>query len=141
MHIDIKHTGIVQTIDESSASVRVKILQTSACSECKAASYCASSESKEKMIDVHGVENVERLNVGQEVVVLVSNSMAIRALLWSFVLPFVLLIVVLFTLILSGVNEITAAWCTLLALIPYYLLLYLLRDKFSKRIYFTLEGY
>ena len=46
----IKHRGIVENIEGS--HVRVRIVQTSACSACSVKGHCNASESKEKLIDV-----------------------------------------------------------------------------------------
>lgn len=46
----IKHRGIVENIEGS--HVRVRIVQTSACSACSVKEHCNASESKEKLIDV-----------------------------------------------------------------------------------------
>ena len=49
----IKHQGIVEKVD--GMHVKVRIVQTSACSSCSAKGLCNASESKEKLIDVYGV--------------------------------------------------------------------------------------
>ena len=45
----IKHDGIVIAVN-GDGTVRVRIVQTSACAACKAKAMCASAESKEKEI-------------------------------------------------------------------------------------------
>ena len=46
----IKHSGVVDGVDGT--TVRVRILQSSACSACKVASHCNASETKEKLVEV-----------------------------------------------------------------------------------------
>ena len=46
----IKHAGVVDGVEGE--CVRVRILQSSACSACKVAAHCNASETKEKIIDV-----------------------------------------------------------------------------------------
>ena len=58
MNNNIKHLGIVESIDGS--HVRVKILQSSACSSCSAKSHCNVSETKEKIIDIHDKRRARR---------------------------------------------------------------------------------
>ena len=43
----INHSGVVETVDGE--HLRVRILQTSACSACKVAGHCSAAESKEKI--------------------------------------------------------------------------------------------
>jgi len=50
MNNKIRHSGIIDSIENS--TVRVRILQTSACAACKVAAHCNASESKEKLVDV-----------------------------------------------------------------------------------------
>lgn len=45
----IKHLGIVESINGS--YLKVRIVQTSACSACSIKGHCSAAESKEKLID------------------------------------------------------------------------------------------
>ena len=90
MSSKINHDGIVDKIEVD--TVKVRILQTSACAACGLAKHCSSSESKEKIIDVH--TDVQGYEVGQHVVVSVSASMGYKAVLLGFGLPFLLLVAV-----------------------------------------------
>ena len=47
----IKHLGIVESINGS--YLKVRIVQTSACSACSIKGHCSAAESKEKLIDVY----------------------------------------------------------------------------------------
>ncbi len=141
MKNSIKHSGIVEEVNIKNAHVRVRILQTSACASCKAASYCTSAESKEKLVDVYNVADAESIKQGEEVVVTASSAVAARALLWAFGGPFIVLVAVLFTLVLMGVSEMMSIVISISALIPYYLLLYLMRGHFQKTISFAIEGH
>lgn len=138
---DITHSGIVEDIDTENVHVRVRIVQTSACASCKAAGYCMSAESKEKIIDVYDVRRLDALRVGDEVMLSVSYAKAASALLWAFGWPFVILMCVIFTLVMLGCDEIQTAICSIAALIPYYILLYLLKKHFQQRITFNIEGH
>ena len=73
MNNNIKHLGIVESIDGS--LVRVKILQSSACSSCSVKGHCNISETKEKIIDIHDKESADCCSVGQQVMVCGTTSM------------------------------------------------------------------
>ena len=62
-----------------------------------------------------------------------------RALLWGFGLPFLLLVGVLVLVLLLTGSESLAGLLSLASLLPYYLLLWLLRDKMARRLSFQLE--
>ncbi len=138
MNNNIKHLGIVESIDGS--HVRVKILQSSACSSCSVKGHCNISETKEKIIDIHDKESAECCSVGQEVMVCGTTSMGMKAVVLAFVLPFVVLLAALFvTMRVTDGDEATSALVSLCTLIPYYIVIYLLRNKISRTFSFTLE--
>ena len=133
----IQHQGTVESID--GCHIRVRIVQTSACASCVAHKYCNSSESKEKMIDVYTKE-ADRYAVGQSVNVYGTTSMGMRAVLWAFGVPFVVLVAVLYaSIMLTDGNEPLSALWALGSLAVYYLILYMCRDKMTKKFVFTIN--
>ena len=137
MNQRIRHCGIVERVEDD--CVHVRIVQTSACAACKVASYCNAAESKEKIIDVF-CNSVAEYSVGQQVVVSTSGQVAAKALLWAFGVPFVLLMTVLVLVLLLTGNEGWAALSALVALIPYYIILWLFRDKMREQLAFQIEA-
>ena len=137
MDTKISHSGIVESIREG--CVQVRILQTSACAACKVAGHCHASESKEKIVDVLNVRDTSRLKVGDNVTVCASRHVANRALLLGFGLPLLLLVSVLLIALKLLTDEGLAALTALLALVPYYVLLYLLRDRIRQKMAFFIE--
>ncbi len=137
MSTKISHSGIVESISEG--CVQVRILQTSACAACKVAGHCHASESKEKIVDVLNVGDTSHLKVGDSVVVCASRDVANRALLLGFGVPFLILVSVLLIMLLLGSDEGLAALASLSALLPYYGLLYLMRDRIQQKMAFSIE--
>ena len=137
MSNNIDHLGIVENIE--GRHITVRIVQTSACSTCVAASHCNASESKVKLIDVFS-DDSKSYSLGDNVRLIGSTSMGMQAVLWAFGAPFVILVVVLAVMqIIIGMNEVSAALVALGSLVPYYLVLYMLRDKMSKKFSFIIE--
>ncbi len=136
MNQRIRHSGVVESIEEG--CVHVRIVQTSSCAACKVAGYCNAAESKEKMIDVY-CDAVADYKVGQQVTVSTSEQVAVKALLWAFGVPFVLLLAMLILVLLLTGNEGWAALGALAILVPYYAILWLLRDKMREQLAFTIE--
>ena len=132
----IRHSGVVESIEDG--CVHIRITQTSACAACKVAGYCNAAESKEKIIDVY-CDDVAAYSIGQAVVVTTTGQVAARALLWGFGFPFLLLVVVLLLTWLLTAHEGWAALCALASLIPYYIVLWLMRDKMSQQLSFSIE--
>jgi sigma-E factor negative regulatory protein RseC len=132
----ISHSGVIDRIEDD--CVKVRIVQTSACAACKVAAHCNASESKEKMVDVICCDTA-KYATGQEVVVSASKEVANRALLLGFGIPLFLLVAVLLIVLHLTGDEGIAALASLGALIPYYIILWLLRDSIRQQVSFRIE--
>ena len=132
----IKHRGVVEKIDGS--HIVVRIVQTSACSACSAKGLCNASESKEKQIDVY--ESNPSYRIGEEVVLCGSTSMGMRAVFLAFGIPVLLLLFALFaTMRITDGDALLSAIVAMLAIIPYYFVIYLMKDKMNKTFSFVIE--
>lgn len=132
----IEHEGIIEQIKGSRMTVR--ILQQSACSGCHAKGVCMAADSKEKLIEI--TDFSDRFLENERVIIEGKESMGHKAVFWAFVLPLILLML---TLILSislwNFSETEAAVSAMASLIPYYLVLYLLRKKMTKTFQFSVK--
>lgn len=138
MVTNIKHLGIVENINGS--RLKVKIVQSSACSACSVKGHCSASETKEKIIDVYNKNNVP-CQVGERVMIVGTTSMGMKAVLLAFVLPFiVLLLALIISLKLTGGDEAVSALVSLGTLVPYYLIIYMCRNRLSRSFMFILES-
>ena len=141
----IRHDGIIIALNGDGIA-RVRIVQTSACTVCKAKAMCASAESKEKEMDVVliGDEAMrlrgESMNykVGDEVEVMVQQRMGWKAVILAYLLPFfVMLAVICVGNGLLNVREEVLGTIALCAMAVYYLVLGLFKDKLQKEFSFT----
>ena len=131
----IKHSGVIDKIENR--TVYVKIVQVSACSGCQAKSLCRISEMKEKIVEVV-VDAPERYSVGQVVTVLGTTSQGAKAVALAFGLPlFILLTVLIVATEITG-NELKSALIALLVLVPYYISLFLFRNKIKRVFSFSI---
>jgi positive regulator of sigma E activity len=130
----IDHAGIVQRKDDKSVTVRIS--SASACSGCHAEGSCSLSGKEEKIIEVPGSYNVKP---GDNVTILMKKSMGYAALLLGYILPMITVIVSLIILISMNVNELVAGLTSLLMLLPYYVILFLLRKRINNKFTFLLE--
>ena len=132
----IKHRGIVEKVE--GAHVVVRIVQTSACAACSAKGLCNASESKEKQIDVYEVN--ASYQIGEEVVLCGTTSMGMRAVFLAFGIPMLLLLVALFvTMRVTDGDALVSSLVALFAVVPYYLVIYFMKDKLNKTFSFTIE--
>lgn len=132
----INHSGIVESV--SADCVIVRITQTSACASCKVASYCNSSESKEKIVEVRGMRSASAYKPGDKVNVTASRSVAAKALLLGFGGPFVVMLCVLLITLYVTESETVAALAAIIALVPYFIVLFLLRNRVGRSIVFSI---
>lgn len=132
----IKHAGVVDGVEEE--CVRVRILQSSACSACKVAAHCNASETKEKIIDVMDAD-ASHYQKGDQVMVVADTAVGFRASLYGYLLPLILMVVTLVGVLAATHSEGLAALSALGILMPYYVLLFLMRNKLRNRLSFTLE--
>ena len=85
------------------------------------------------------VSDISQLKVGDSVVVSASRDVANRALLLGFGAPSLILVSVLLIMLKMTSDEGIAAIVSLLALVPYYVVLFLMRDKIQQKIAFSIE--
>lgn len=135
MKNQIRHDGIVESVDER--QVRVRIVQASSCAGCSVAAHCHAAEAKEKLVDV--TADGRQWQVGQNVVVTTDRAVASKALLICFGLPLILMLVMLVVLKAVGSSEGTTALVMLGSLIPYYIIVWLMRGRIERKISFRLE--
>ncbi len=133
----IEHTGVVERVEGRKATVR--ILQASACSACQAAKLCRSSESREKLVDVW-LQPSQHFAAGQSVEIVGTTSQSLWAVLWAYALPLLILLVALFGFSSVLQNEGLAALLSLLLLLPYFFMLYVFRDRISRKLSFKIKN-
>ena len=129
----IKHEGVVLSTNGNMA--HVEIVQTSACSACKARSMCMSSESQQKQMDV---VMLEPMQAGDRVEVEVRERLAWRAVLLAYILPFVVMMAVIAVLdYATDWSEAITGTLSLCAIALYYLILSAFKHKLQKQFSFT----
>ena len=133
----IEHKGVIASISGNKLSI--KILQESACSSCHAKGACMAADSKEKMVDITDFTGKYKIN--DSVIIEGKESMGYKAVFWAFVIP--LLILVLTIVLATSVwklGEMEAAITSIITLAPYYVILYLLRNKMANSFKFTIKN-
>ena len=132
---DIRHEGVVDSIDGQ--NVIVRITQSSACGGCQARNICRAAESKEKLVEVHCTDSGSFMT-GQKVIVAGAESLGMKAVAFAFGLPLLLLMVALITAMTITGSERVAAIAALGILVPYYIVLFLMRDRLKKDFQFRI---
>ena len=132
----IKHSGVIKEIDN--LQYYVSIVAQSACVACSAKSVCNVSEMKDEIVEVPRNES-ENFKVGDKVEILMEKSHGTKAVMLGYILPFLIILVTLIvTLSLIG-NEGIAGLISIGILVPYYLILYINRDRLKTAFRFRLR--
>ena len=135
MHPTIQHRGVVESV--STDTVIVSVMPESACAGCHARGVCG--ERGEKREIVVKTPYAKEYAPGERVIVaLEHNRMGFISVVWSYVLPLVILLSVLFGARALGANDGIAAMSSMAAISLYYVALYLMRKMFDKQIKFTI---
>lgn len=131
----VQHEGMVTKV--SAQTLEVMIQSHSACSGCHAKGACGMAEMKQKTIVVRKPEM--DFKPGDKVIVYASMNNAFYSVLLAYIMPSLLILTAIFSLEKSGSNELAAAVISLILLVAYFFILYLFRNKISKKIKFTVE--
>lgn len=132
----ISHEGIVTKITDD--ELEIKILAQSACAACHAKSACGMGEQAEKILTVPRPKGQD-FALNQKVNVKMAIGQGNKAAVLAYLIPIILLLAVLFACLVFGMNEGLSALLGIVALIPYYIILYLKRDKLKKQFLYIIE--
>lgn len=129
----IRHEGIV--LSTSGEMAHVQIVQTSACSACKAKSMCMSAESQSKEMDVR---MLEPLQVGDRVEVQVREQLAWKAVLLAYILPFIVMLAIIAVLdLVTEWSEAVVGTLSLCGIALYYIGLNVFKHRLQTQFSFT----
>ena len=131
----IEHSGIVTQVADT--FIIVTIQSQTACAGCHAKGACGMSEMALKSITAEKPN--EDVKIGDKVIVSASTQNAMLSVLLAYIVPSILIIAVLALLILAGTSEVLAATLSLTTTTVYFIVLYLLRNKFAKKIKFKVK--
>lgn len=132
----ITHIGKVVGI--SGEKITVLVPRASACGSCHAKGFCSSTDSKETLMTIPN--RGENVSLNEDVQVSIQRSIGFQAVLLAFILPIALVLAVIFILpTATNMSEELSGVIGLLSLIPYFLLLRLLNNKFTKKFIFHIE--
>ena len=132
----IYHDGKIIEITPEFTSV--EIISSSACSQCHAKGLCGFSEEESKVVMVPTSPYTER-KVGDTVTLALKQTMGLKAVWISYVIP--LIILMIFVLSLSSVidNEVWTGLAAIGGVALYYLVIWLLRDKLKNEFVFYIK--
>ncbi len=132
----VTHSGTVRKIEKNKAEISV--ISKASCVSCSLNNVCSVSDMKEKIIEVE-LSQVAQYNEGDSVVVEMKQSYGTWAVVLGYLFPFFVLFLGLIMFLHFGLNQGLSGILAIALLIPYYSILYLLRDFFKKRFRYHIQ--
>jgi len=127
--------GIIESVTDNRITVRID--RGSACGHCSAQGLCNLAESTERIIEVNN--STQLFSIGEWVQVTMSRSMGNKAILLGYFIPFVLFISTLLIFSAYGLPEWITGLVSLLILIPYFIILYIFRERLRRTFSFSIH--
>ncbi len=131
----IEHWGVIKEI--TSESIRVSLINVSACSSCHTKGACSVADVDNKVIDV--VNPGGDFKKGQMVKVVFQKSLGPLALFLGYLFPFIFMMIVLVASMSMTNDEVMSGIAALLAVVVYYLVLTLFRKKLKATFTFRIQ--
>lgn len=136
MKKEIYHDGKIIEITPEFTSV--EIISSSACSQCHAKGLCGFSEEESKVVMVPTSPYTER-KVGDTVTLALKQTMGLKAVWISYVIPLIILMILVLSLSSVIDNEVWTGLAAIGGVALYYLVIWLLRDKLKNEFVFYIK--
>ncbi len=133
---NITKSATITAINKDIISLKIK--SCSACSSCSVKNYCSLNEVKERVIQLHNKNN-QKLVIGEEVNIVMNTKQGFKAVIFSYVVPLVLLLLTLITSLSLGYNDFISGISAIIILIPYYFGVFLCRNKIKSDFKFKIS--
>ncbi len=131
---EVSHRGVIKEF--SKKGIIVGIIAESACAACHAKGACSVSDMTEKEIEIE--RDKGEFHIGQQVLITGKTSQGFKALFLAYLLPFILVMTVLIVSTKLFISEGLSGLLSLSILIPYYLILYLFRNRLKQSFDFEI---
>lgn len=135
----IRHSGVVEAVDNARRTVLVKLDEEGECGACPAARLCsASRDDGARSIEIP-TQRPERFRRGMEVEVIGTEQMHRKAIMLATVLPCIALVAVMVAIYALTGSQPASALGGLGATMFFFTLLYLCRNRIAHEFNFTIE--
>ena len=136
MKKEVYHDGKIIEITPEFTSV--ELISSSACSQCHAKGLCGFSEEESKVVMVPTSPYTER-KVGDTVTLALKQTMGLKAVWISYVIPLIILMILVLSLSSVIDNEVWTGLAAIGGVALYYLVIWLLRDKLKNEFVFYIK--
>ncbi len=133
----VTHPGFVKAVENK--RVEIAIMSVAGCASCQLKGACSVSDIEEKQVWVK-MEDTSQYSVGQQVTIEMKQSLGTWAVLLGYVFPFLVLLLSLILFISLGFDQGLSGLIALALLVPYYTVLYLIRNWLDTRFQYSLRA-
>jgi len=130
----VEQKGTVEQI--TSQNIWVKVHREASCGHCNAKGVCFLGEDTERELEISHF--TPGLKIGDTVEVIISRTMGNKAVVLGYLVPFLILISTLISLKMFGASDWLSGIVSLAAMAPYFIVLYLFRNRLKRT--FTLSA-
>ncbi len=131
----IEQKGIVKEV--INGKIMVSLTSFSACAHCHSKKACSLYKSETREIEIPA-GNLH-LKPGENVFVQIKEKKGLHAALLAYIIPFVIILFMLILLSSIGLSELFAGMISILAIAPYFIMLYFRRKNLKKTFSFSLR--
>lgn len=132
----IEHRAVVVAVDAPIVEVEMTVVE--ACEGCRAKEICGVGTGEKRVVAVH--DTLARYyEVGEEVIISIEEIMGMKAVIYAYIIPFFIMIGVLFGLKEFEASDLIAGGSALLITGVYYFVLWLMRNRIEKELIFKIK--
>lgn len=135
----MEHKAKILEIVADEKRVEAEMIVDSACSSCKAKEVCGQGESERRQVTVY-VDHPEIYSVDQEVTIYIEQIMGIKAVVYSYIVPFFLMLIALFITNGLALGELISGLSALGVCALYYVVLFFMRKRLERVIVFRIKN-
>ena len=119
-------------------TITLKLMPNDACHSCAANNFCnLSKHGRERVININDA-NSANFQIGEEVDVCISLRNGIKAVVYAYIIPLLLLLGAVIICKTIGLNDFKSGISGIIVLIPYYFVLFLMKNKFNSGLTFKI---
>ncbi|MBE6209602.1 MAG: Fis family transcriptional regulator [Rikenellaceae bacterium] len=132
----IEHKAVVVAVEGSVVEVEMTVEE--ACAGCRAKEICGVGTGERRVVAVHD-SMAQYYEVGEQVSISIEEIMGVKAVIYTYIIPFFIMITLLLGLKAAEASDLVAGGSALLAAGLYYVVLWFFRSRLEKEIVFKIK--
>ncbi len=132
----IEHKAVVVAVEGSVVEVEMTVEE--ACAGCRVKEICGVGPGERRVVAVHD-SMAQYYEVGEQVSISIEEIMGVKAVIYTYIIPFFIMITLLLGLKAAEASDLVAGGSALLAAGLYYVVLWFFRSRLEKEIVFKIK--